>query len=119
MNVHRAVGPEGIGVGWQDIGFTKSELNQMASFFGRNSSFLVGRTLDAALSRMGKELAGKKPLVLITNSLRTYHNACMKELWQKQKPIPQHIQDIRFDKQVHNNKMESMKGEIRDREKVM
>ena len=30
-----------------------------------------------------------------------------------------HIQDIQFDGQVHNNKMERMNGEIRDRERVM
>ena len=31
----------------------------------------------------------------------------------------EHIRDIRFDGTVHNNKMERMNGEIRDREKVM
>jgi hypothetical protein len=30
-----------------------------------------------------------------------------------------HIRDIRFDGTVHNNKMERMNGEVRDREKVM
>jgi len=29
------------------------------------------------------------------------------------------VQDIRFDGTVHNNKMERMNGEIRDREKVV
>jgi hypothetical protein len=32
---------------------------------------------------------------------------------------PKHVSDIRFDGTVHNNKMERMNGEIRDREKVM
>jgi len=31
----------------------------------------------------------------------------------------EHIRDIRFDGEVHNNKMERMNGELRDREKVM
>ena|SRR5712692_10589927 len=30
-----------------------------------------------------------------------------------------HIRDIMFDGSVHNNKMERMNGEVRDREKVM
>ena len=33
--------------------------------------------------------------------------------------MTQHIRDIRFNGQVHNNKMERINGEIRDREKVV
>lgn len=33
--------------------------------------------------------------------------------------MTQQIRDIRFNGQIHNNKMERMNGEIRDREKVM
>ena len=32
--------------------------------------------------------------------------------------MTRHVRDIRFDGSVHNNKMERMNGEIRDREKV-
>ena len=32
---------------------------------------------------------------------------------------PKHVQDISFGGRVHNNKMERMNGEIRDREKVV
>ena len=32
---------------------------------------------------------------------------------------PQHIQEIRTDGGIHNNKMERMNGELRDREKVV
>ena len=40
----------------------------------------------------------------------------MDEYWtSKVATRPEHIRDIRFDGTVHNNKMERMNGEIRDR----
>jgi hypothetical protein len=42
------------------------------------------------------------------------------EFWREKKQLALvHEQDIRFDGQIHNNKMERMNGEIRDREKVV
>jgi hypothetical protein len=32
---------------------------------------------------------------------------------------PEHIRDIRMNGEIHNNKMERMNGELRDRERVM
>jgi|SRR5208337_2801664 len=44
----------------------------------------------------------------------------MDEYWtSKLAERPEHIRDIRMDGTVHNNKMETMNGEIRDRERVM
>jgi len=71
------------------------------------------------LFRMGKELTGKKPMLLITDGLPAYHDAYRKEFWQHQQPRPQHISHIRIQGDRNNNKMERLNGEVRDREKVM
>jgi putative transposase len=77
-------------------------------------------THDArALFRMGKELTGKKPMLLITDGLPSYHDAYRKEFWQHEQPRPQHISHIRIQGDRNNNKMERLNGEVRDREKVM
>jgi len=67
----------------------------------------------------GKQIAGKKPKVLITDGAHNFHDAYMKEFWTIKYGRTKHIQEIRLSGQVHNNKMERMNGEIRDREKVM
>jgi transposase-like protein len=66
------------------------------------------------LFRKAKEMAGKEPKTLITDGLRTYGMASAFEF-----PHTKHIKEIRLSGKVHNNKMERMNGEIRDREKVM
>jgi transposase-like protein len=72
------------------------------------------------LFRMGKEVAEKKPRVLITDGLKAYHEGYLKELYaHKLEDRTEHIQDISFGGQIHNNKMERFNGEVRDREKVM
>ena len=45
--------------------------------------------------------------------------AYMKEYRTNRFDTPNHIQDIRLDGTVHNNKMGRINGEVRDREKVM
>jgi putative transposase len=69
----------------------------------------------------GKRVAGKRPLTLITDGghhfitpVRTefYERKAKRETWTK------HIRDIRMDGTVHNNKMERLNGEVRDREKT-
>ncbi|HEV2138245.1 MAG TPA: DDE-type integrase/transposase/recombinase [Nitrososphaerales archaeon] len=70
------------------------------------------------LFRNGKRIAGKIPATLITDNLHSYHRAYLKEFKAKS-PTAQHIEQIRLSGQVHNNKMERMNGELRDREKVM
>lgn len=68
----------------------------------------------------GKEVTQTKPKVLITDGLRSYHEAYMKEFWEtdRQKRTL-HIKHIRLQGDMNNNKMERLNGEIRDREKVM
>lgn len=63
--------------------------------------------------------AGKKPKVLISDGAPNFHRAYNKEMWTHFNPRPVHIADIRLGGQVHNNKMERLNGEVRDREKVM
>jgi transposase-like protein len=64
--------------------------------------------------------AGKAPATMITDGLRTYGTAYKKELgWRRHDAKQTHIREIALAGQVHNNKMERMNGEVRDREKVM
>lgn len=71
------------------------------------------------LFREGKEVAGKKPNVLISDGAPNFHNAYVKEFWTRKNPRTRHIQHIRLQGDIHNNKMERFNGEVRDREKVM
>ncbi len=66
------------------------------------------------LFRRAKGIAGKEPETLITDQLKSYRTASRQEF-----PDARHIQDITFGSVIHNNKMERMNGEVRDREKVM
>ncbi len=43
----------------------------------------------------------------------------VKEFYTHSNPMSKHIRDIRLDGTVHNNKMERLNGEVRDREKVV
>ncbi len=71
------------------------------------------------LFQMAKQTAGKKPQILITDGLRSYHDAWLKEFrTNKQIDSTVHIRKITLAGTHNNNKMERMNGEIRDREKV-
>ena len=61
-----------------------------------------------------KYLMGKQPKTLITDGLPSYAKACE---WAYDGA--KHIRQIRLQGAIHNNKMERMNGEIRDREKTM
>ncbi|MBI3639051.1 MAG: DDE-type integrase/transposase/recombinase [Thaumarchaeota archaeon] len=67
----------------------------------------------------GKILAGKKPMVLVTDGAPNFHKAYQKEFYTMKSPQTTHIRSITLKGQHNNNKMERMNGEIRDREKVM
>jgi putative transposase len=72
------------------------------------------------LLQMSKQLTGKKPKTFITDGLQSYHDAYKKEFWtQKKETRTEHIRHIKLSGDMHNNKMERMNGEIRDREKTM
>jgi transposase-like protein len=72
------------------------------------------------LFRMSREVAEKNPRILITDGLATYHEGYLKEFYtHKLETRTEHIKDIRVSGRIHNNKMERLNGEVRDREKVM
>jgi transposase-like protein len=66
------------------------------------------------LFRDAKTNAGMEPTTLITDGLRTYSEASAFDF-----PHTNHIREIQLGGIVHNNKMERMNGEVRDREKTM
>lgn len=73
------------------------------------------------LFQSAKEIAGKIPQTFITDGASSFHDAYRKEFLSPygETPSAVHIRDIRFDGSVHNNKMERLNGEVRDREKTM
>jgi len=71
------------------------------------------------LLRMSKEVCGKKPKTFITDGLKSYHTAFKKEFLSSENSDTKHVNEIMLKGAVHNNKMERMNGEIRDREKTM
>jgi putative transposase len=71
------------------------------------------------LFQEGKEIAGRRPETLITDGLRSYHDAFNKVFYQRSNPMSQHVNAIKLAGSANNNKMERINGEIRDREKTM
>jgi hypothetical protein len=57
---------------------------------------------------------------VLTDGLRAYHEAYLKEFYtMKKEGRTEHIRHITIQGDRNNNKMERLNGEIRDREKVM
>lgn len=71
------------------------------------------------LFRMARAIAEKKPTKLITDGLPAYREAFLKEYWTRELPRVVHESHITLKGDRHNNMMERLNGEIRDREKVM
>jgi transposase-like protein len=71
------------------------------------------------LFKKGKELAGKRPMKIITDGLRSYHNAYKTEFFTLANPRTVHEVSVMTEDRHDNNKMERLNGEIRGREKVM
>ncbi|MGA3110295.1 MAG: hypothetical protein ABSD99_12735 [Candidatus Bathyarchaeia archaeon] len=72
------------------------------------------------LFQLGKKVAGKQPKTLITDGAPNFHEAYQQEFYTNRlETRTEHIRDIRMDGTVHNNKMERMNGELRDRERCM
>jgi putative transposase len=69
----------------------------------------------------GRNMTNKVPATLITDGLPSYHYAFNKVYQGRMLPVktPVHIREITLEGAVHNNKMERMNGEVRDRERVM
>jgi transposase-like protein len=72
-----------------------------------------------SLFHEGKELMGRRPNTLITDGLAAYHDAFNREFFTITNPRSKHINSIKLNGDMNNNKMERINGEIRDREKVM
>jgi len=71
------------------------------------------------LFHIASEKAGKKPQILITDGLRSYRDAWLKEFRTRRlEDSTVHIRNITLAGAHNNNKMERLNGEIRDREKV-
>ena len=66
-----------------------------------------------------REIAGKKPKVLISDGAYNFHRAYNKEYWTRKRPRTQHVQHIHLAGDKNNNRMETFNGELRDREKTM
>ena len=67
------------------------------------------------LFQMAREIAEKKPQILITDGLRSYRDAWLKEFrTKKMADSTVHIRHITLSGEHHNNKMERLNGEIRD-----
>jgi transposase-like protein len=69
--------------------------------------------------RESAKAGGKVPSVLITDGLNSYGAAFNQVYSYTTGKHPVHIREISLVGSVHNNKMERMNGEIRDRERVM
>jgi transposase-like protein len=70
------------------------------------------------LFKEAKNIAGKKPTTLISDGARNFHQAYLKE-YRNLARETQHIRHIHMAGDHHNNKMERLNGEYRDREKTM
>jgi len=72
------------------------------------------------LFQLGREIAEKQPKTLITDGAPNFHEAYLQEFYTNHKADrTDHIREIQIAGKVHNNKMERMNREIRDRERVM
>ncbi len=61
-----------------------------------------------------KKVTGKEPTTIITDALPSYVMASNLDF-----PHATHVREIALSGRIHNNKMERMNGEVRDREKTM
>jgi putative transposase len=71
------------------------------------------------LFKDGKELTGKRPNTLISDSAPNFNDSFNKEFYTNTVPRTRHTRHIRLQGDHNNNKMERLNGEVRDREKTM
>ena len=71
------------------------------------------------LFREARQIAGKKPMTMTSDGAANFAEACKNEYYTNTKPRTVHIKDITLTGKIHNQKMERMNGEVRDREKVV
>jgi putative transposase len=100
----------------------KGDMKYLFAMMDDETRFLIAQEVaetkdkhDArTLFMRGKYLMGKQPKTIITDGLQAYSVAA-KYAFDGAK----HIREITLKGAIHNNKMERMNGEIRDREKTM
>jgi hypothetical protein len=69
------------------------------------------------LFQLGRKVDGKQPKTLITDGAPNFHEAYERGFWTKKVGNrTEHIREIAFNGVRHNNKMERMNGELRQRE---
>jgi len=72
------------------------------------------------LLQKAKQVTKKRPKTFTTDGLGSYHTAYRKEFWTvKRQNRTVHIRHIHLQGDMHNNKMERLNGEFRDREKTV
>jgi transposase-like protein len=71
------------------------------------------------LFKEAREVAGKRPMTLVSDGARNFEEACRKEYFTMAMPKTKHIRHIHIAGDKNDNKMERLNGEIRDREKTM
>jgi transposase-like protein len=104
----------------------KGNMKYLFAMMDDQTRFLIAQEVAEAkythdarhLFQISREAANKQPKILITDGLPAYRDAFMKEYWTRNNGA-QHIREIQLAGRIHNNKMERLNGEIRDREKVM
>jgi hypothetical protein len=70
--------------------------------------------------REAKSYAGKAPTALITDGAKNFDSAFRHAYYREYRALAsEHIREIAFNGERHNNKMERLNGELRDREKVV
>jgi putative transposase len=100
----------------------KGDLKYLFAIMDDETRFLIAQEVaetkekhDARmLFHRAKRLMAKQPKTLITDGLPSYAVACEQAF-----DGTKHIRQIRLQGAIHNNKMERLNGEIRDREKTM
>ncbi|MGA7370583.1 MAG: DDE-type integrase/transposase/recombinase [Nitrososphaeraceae archaeon] len=71
------------------------------------------------LFRKAKEIAGKRPNILISDGAHNFNQAFKDEFFTRRNPRSRRVRHIRLQGDHNNNKMERLNSEVRDREKVM
>ena len=106
----------------------KGKLKYVFSMMDDETRFLIAQQVldrkegaDATqLLQEAKDVTKRTPHTFTTDGLGSYHVAYKKVFWQmdRQKRTL-HIRHIHLQRDMNNNKMERINGEIRDREKTM
>jgi transposase-like protein len=105
----------------------KGDMKYLFAMMDDQTRFLIAQEVADSKDRQdaqglfhkSAEIAGKAPRLLITDGLRSYHQAWKKEYQTKRSGGPVHVKEISLAGRVHNNKMERLNGEVRDREKTL